>query len=165
MNAPGEAGYGGQGGYPAGPWDAGAQAPRPRNGVGIAALVFGVLAILTCWWLPIIGFLIGLLALILGVVGRGRAKRGAATNGGLAVAGVVLGALAMIANVILSVVVGFGLFAFFGSGGGNTLGQLQQCVSQARNAGNPAAVQQAIQQCQAQFNQQIPGLGGGNGGG
>ncbi len=154
MSAPGE-GYG--------QWDTGAQAappPAPKNGIGVAALVFGILAILTCWWLPIIGFLIGLLALILGIVGRARAKRGVATNGGLALGGIILGVLAMIVNVILSLVVGFGVFAFFQSGGGNSLGQLQQCISQAQGAGNPAAVQQAISQCQSQFSQQIPGLNG-----
>jgi len=55
-------------------------------------------------------------------------------------AGIVLGVLSIIVNIIISLVLGFGLFAFFQSGGGNSLQQAQQCLSQAQNAGSPAAV-------------------------
>lgn len=146
-----------------GQWDAGSTAPppKPKNGMGIAALVFGILGILTCWWLPIIGFLFGLLAVIFGVIGRGRVRKMVATNGGVALTGLVLGLLSVIVNIILMIVVGVGLFAFFQSGGGNSVGQLQDCLSQAQGAGNPAAVQQALSQCQQQFSQQLPSLGGG----
>lgn len=146
-----------------GQWDAGSTAPppKPKNGMGIAALVFGILGILTCWWLPIIGFLFGLLAVIFGVIGRGRVRKMVATNGGVALTGLVLGLLSVIVNIILMIVVGVGLFAFFQSGGGNSVGQLQACLSQAQGAGSPAAVQQALSQCQQQFSQQLPSLGGG----
>ena len=129
--------------------------------MGIAALVFGILGILTCWWLPIVGLVIGLLALIFGIVGRGRARRGLAGNGGMALTGLLLGILSIIVNIIINLILGFGVFAFFQSGGGNSLQQYQQCLGQAQNAGSPSGVQQAISQCNSQFQQQLPDLGGG----
>lgn len=65
----------------------------PRNGVGTAALVLGVIGVLTAVFM--IGGLLGLVAIVLGMVGIGRAKRGEATNRGSAMAGVVLGLLAL----------------------------------------------------------------------
>jgi hypothetical protein len=146
---------------PYGQWDSSTPTPppAPKNGMGVAALVFGILGILTCWWLPVVGLVIGVLALVFGIIGRGRARRGLAGNGGMAVTGIVLGILSIIVNIVISLVLGFGLFAFFQSGGGNTLQQAQQCLDQAQNAGNPAAVQQAVAQCKQQFQQQLPNLG------
>jgi hypothetical protein len=149
---------------PHGQWDASTATPppEPKNGMGVAALIFGILGLLTCWWLPVVGLVLGVLALIFGIVGRGRAKRGLAGNGGMALTGLLLGILSIIVNIILSLIVGFGLFAFFQSGGGTSIEQAQQCVEQAQNAGNPAAVQQALSQCSQQFQQQLPDLGGSN---
>ncbi|GGW42400.1 DUF4352 domain-containing protein [Streptomyces xantholiticus] len=82
-------------------------APSPaRNGLGTAALVLGIIGIIFgvipfLFW---IGTILGLLALILGLVGRGRAKRGEATNKGTATAGTVLGLLALIASVVIGIV-------------------------------------------------------------
>ena len=148
---------------PHGQWDSSTATPppAPKNGMGVAALIFGILGILTCWWLPIVGLVIGLLAVVFGVIGRGRARRGLAGNGGMALTGLLLGILSIVVNIILSLIVGFSLFAFFQTGGANTLQQAQQCLSQAQNAGNPAAVQQAIAQCKQQFQQQLPDIGGG----
>ncbi|MER5770348.1 DUF4190 domain-containing protein [Streptomyces sp. NPDC001985] len=76
---------------------------RPvRNGLGTAALVLGVLGVITgpiplIFWL---GGTFGLLALIMGLVGRGRAKRGEATNKGVTTVGAVLGLLAMGASIV-----------------------------------------------------------------
>ncbi len=149
---------------PHGQWDAttATPPPAPKNGMGIAALVFGILGLLTCWWLPIGGFVLGLLALIFGVIGRGRARRGLAGNGGMALTGLLLGILSIIVNIVLSIAVFVLGYAFFSTGGGNTIEQAQQCVAQAQNAGNPAAVQQALSQCSQQFQQQLPNLGGDN---
>jgi uncharacterized protein DUF4190/predicted membrane protein DUF2232 len=146
---------------PYGQWDSSTATPPPKakNGMGVAALVFGILAILTCWF-PIVGLVLGLLALIFGIVGRGRARRGLAGNGGMALTGIVLGVLSIIVNIIATLVLGVGALAFFQSGGGNSLQQAQQCLSQAQNAGSPAAVQQAISQCKQQFQQQLPDIGG-----
>jgi hypothetical protein len=73
----------------------------PRNGTGTAALVLGILGLLTAVFL--IGGALGFVALILGLVGRGKAKRGEATNGGAALGGVITGALAMLVSIGLVV--------------------------------------------------------------
>ena len=79
------------GGYPPPP-------TSPKNGLGIAALIIAILGLVFCWTV-IGGIVLGVVAVIIGIVGRGRAKRGEATNGGLAIAGTVLGALAVIASL------------------------------------------------------------------
>lgn len=100
-------GYGNYGGYPPPP-------PQPysgystppqmmRNGLGIAALVVALLSLPAA--VTIIGGLIlGITAIVLGFMGRGRASRGEANNGGVAVAGIVLGALGVLLSLVLIVV-------------------------------------------------------------
>lgn len=81
----------------------------PRNGMGTAALVLGIIAVVlsvTVWG----GVILGILAIIFGSVGMGRARRGEATNRGSAMAGLILGIVA-IALLVLLVIVGFGLYA------------------------------------------------------
>lgn len=70
----------------------------PKNGMGIAALVLAVVGLLgvATVFAPIT---LGVVAVILGIVGRARAKRGIADNGGVAIAGIVLGALAIIVGL------------------------------------------------------------------
>ncbi|MEU9116006.1 DUF4190 domain-containing protein [Streptomyces sp. NPDC048483] len=89
----------------------GAPAPQvARNGLGVAALVLGIIGTLSgipmfLFWLA--GPL-GVLSLIFGLVGMGRAKKGQATNKGVAVTGTILGVLAIIlaiVGVIVSVLV------------------------------------------------------------
>jgi hypothetical protein len=150
----GEQGYGGS--NPTG-WGQPAQPARPRNGMGTAAIVFGILALLTCWWLPIVGGILGIVAIILGVVGRGRAKRMEATNKGVATTGLVLGILSLVVNIVLSVALFLFGLAFINLGGGASIEQFQQCLANAGNQPNPAAVQQAADQCAQQFGQQLPG--------
>jgi ABC-type Fe3+-siderophore transport system permease subunit len=71
-----------------------------RNGLGTAALVVGIIALLTCWTV-IGGIVLGILAIVLGAVGRGRAKRGEASNEGVALAGLIVGALGLALTVVL----------------------------------------------------------------
>ncbi|MDX3854387.1 DUF4190 domain-containing protein [Streptomyces sp. AK02-01A] len=64
----------------------------PSNGMGIAAMVLGIIAVAVfCIWG--LGVILGVLALIFGIIGRRRARRGQATNGGMALAGIILGAI------------------------------------------------------------------------
>jgi Domain of unknown function (DUF4190) len=92
------------GGYPPPPYQQypypgyGPPPAAPRNGLGIASLVLAIAALLA-FWSVVGGVIIGVVALILGIVGRGRAKRGEATNGGVALAGIVLGALAIVVSL------------------------------------------------------------------
>jgi len=165
QQGPGQQGYGQQGyGQPGGTgqWDQGSfgtAPPKPRNGMGTAALVFGILALLTCWF-PVVGLLLGILAIIFAVIGRGRVKKLQATNKGAATTGLVLGVLSVIVNLIISVLFFLGLATFLNFGGAQSVQQLQDCLSQAQSAPSPAAVQQAISQCQQQFSSQLPQLGG-----
>ncbi|WP_432142897.1 DUF4190 domain-containing protein [Streptomyces sp. bgisy084] len=74
-------------------------APQSRNGMGITALVLGIvglvlgLLIILFWmsWLP------ALLAVVFGSVGLSHARRGRATNRGMALAGVILGVVGLLA--------------------------------------------------------------------
>ncbi|OJZ68640.1 hypothetical protein BRW64_03505 [Mycolicibacterium diernhoferi] len=67
----------------------------PRNGLGSAALVLAMLALVFSW--SVIGGIAGgALAVVLGAAGRGRAQRGEADNGPIANAGIGLGALAIV---------------------------------------------------------------------
>lgn len=96
------------GGYPQGAW--GPYGTRPRNGTGTTALVLAIVGLLTFWFG--LGILLGIVAFILGMVGRGKAKRGQATNGGTALAGAIVGAFVAVGGVLFFVAIlargGFG---------------------------------------------------------
>jgi uncharacterized membrane protein len=79
-----------------------------RNGFGIAALVLGLVGI-AVFWTVIGGIVLGLLALVFGILGYRRKKRALATNGVMALVGAVAGALALIAS---SVVLAAGVAVF-----------------------------------------------------
>ncbi|WP_327356556.1 DUF4190 domain-containing protein [Streptomyces sp. NBC_01304] len=94
MAPPPPPGYGG--------WAPGPYAPQARNGLGIAALVCGIVGLLTgvipfLFWL---GGVLGVVALILGLIGHSNARKGVATNKGMALAGIILGALAIVAAIV-----------------------------------------------------------------
>ena len=74
------------------------QPVAPKNGLGIAALVLAVVALLSVAtvFAPII---LGATAMVIGGVGRGRVNRGVADNGGVATAGIVLGGLAIVVGL------------------------------------------------------------------
>jgi hypothetical protein len=81
---------------------------RPRNGVGTAALVVGVVSLVLAAliiFFPIAAIL-GIVAAILGLVGMRRASRGEATNRAHAVAGLVTGVLGLIAAIVIGVRIG-----------------------------------------------------------
>lgn len=113
----------------------------PRNGLGTASLVIGIFALLSS---PTIGggVILGILAIILGVVGRGRVKRGEANNGGVAISGVVLGVLGLIAGLASLAIIVF-VFKWVGVG---------DYVSCLNKAGDDTVKQQ---QCEDQFNQHV----------
>jgi uncharacterized protein DUF4190 len=70
----------------------------PRNEVGVASLLVGIVALITCWLL--IGVPFGIAAVITGDVGRRRAQRGEADNPRIALAGMVLGAVSIAAGLV-----------------------------------------------------------------
>ncbi|MFM9367525.1 DUF4190 domain-containing protein [Streptomyces sp. Da 82-17] len=78
--------------------------PQPQNGLGTTALVLGIIgAVLffTVWG----GIILGVLALIFGLIGHARARKGLATNKGVALAGTILGGLAVVVSIVWLVVV------------------------------------------------------------
>ncbi|MDF4251107.1 hypothetical protein [Streptomyces sp. WMMB303] len=93
-------------GHPAPP------AAAPRNGLGLTALVLGLVGALS-GLVPILFWLsgtLGLIGLILGLVGRSRAKKGLASNGKTALAGVLLSLAAFALGIwgLITVVTAFG---------------------------------------------------------
>lgn len=71
------------------------QQRQSRNGVGVAALVFGVTAAVFLLSIPLFGLVVAALsapaALLCGLVGLARVEEGTATNKGVAVAGLLSG--------------------------------------------------------------------------
>jgi len=69
---------------------------QAKNGMGVAALVLGILGVIPLVF-PII---MSILAIIFGGIGRSRATRGEATNKGVATAGLVLGIIGTLLNFL-----------------------------------------------------------------
>lgn len=146
--APGEGGspggYGTPGGYgsPAGYGGHGQPQGSPKNGFGTAALVLGILGLLTSLFFG--GIVFGIPAIVLGALGRGRANRREATNGGMAVAGLVLGVVSLL---ITAAIIAFGVSLL----NSDTGRDYQDCLRDA------AGDQAASEQCARQFSEQIGG--------
>lgn len=70
------------------------QTPQgPKNGLGVAGMVTGIIAVST-FWIPVFNFaspVLAILAIVFGSVGLSRVKTGAATNRGQAKAGLICG--------------------------------------------------------------------------
>jgi hypothetical protein len=113
----------------------------PGRGLAVTALVMGILALLSCWTV-LGGILFGLAALVFGVIATTKARRGTGTGGGMAMAGLVLGLLGLIAAIVLIVI---GVNVFVNSGGKDYL----DCV---RNANGDQA---KIEKCRQDFNQTL----------
>jgi uncharacterized membrane protein len=140
--------------YRPGPYPSGYLPPPPhygppppmplRNGLGITSLVLAIIGLLIVWVpvVNIVSIVLGLAAIVIGFIGRGRVERGTANNGGVAIGGIVLGALA--------IVVGLAFFALWATvlkdaGGGDYISCIQKAGSDQ--------VQQ--QRCADQFRQNV----------
>ncbi|WP_328479454.1 DUF4190 domain-containing protein [Streptomyces sp. NBC_00377] len=76
--------------------------PVESNGMGVAALVLGIAsAVLFCMW-PL-AIIAGILGVVFGSVGRGKARRGEASNAGQALAGIICGAVGIVLGIGLGV--------------------------------------------------------------
>ncbi|MFI6943479.1 DUF4190 domain-containing protein [Streptomyces sp. NPDC050418] len=101
-------GYGPQAGFPhygAQPGYGWPHMPLPAsNGMGTASLVLGIIsAVLFCLW-PV-AIIVGVLAIIFGAIGRGKASRGEANNAGQALAGLICGCVGTALAVIFLILV------------------------------------------------------------
>ncbi|MBF6350136.1 MULTISPECIES: DUF4190 domain-containing protein [Nocardia] len=135
-------------GYPAPePYPGSGQQPQywqesPKSkGLAIAALVCGILAAISFCTI-VGGILFGLLAVVLGAIAAVKVRRGTGGGGVMAVIGLILGAVAIVAAIV------FGVFFwnFWEDSGGK---DFTDCVSRA------GGDQQQIAQCEDQFNQRL----------
>ena len=86
--------YNMQGGYPG-------YQPTPSSALAIASLILGVIGLLSGWL--IFGGVLGLVGVILGIVALVKVKNGTASGKGMAIGGIVTGALGMIVAVVVGV--------------------------------------------------------------
>ncbi|HEX8860108.1 MAG TPA: hypothetical protein VGC06_13655 [Actinomycetes bacterium] len=117
----------------------------PRNGAGVAALATGAaaLALVATVLLFPVGGVLGMLAMLLGAVGIGRVARWRAFNRGQAVAGLLLGALAVLLAGVLTARLDGSLSERAGQ-----LARLDRCLL-AAGSGRAAA------SCAAEFAAQV----------
>jgi hypothetical protein len=113
----------------------------PKNGLGIAALVVAIIGLLFCWSIAL-GIILGIVAVVLGFAGRARVRRGEANNGGVAIAGIVLGFLSILAGLAFIAI----YWALFTEAGGQ---DYLDCLNQA---GDDSA---KIQQCSDAFREHV----------
>ncbi|HET6562351.1 MAG TPA: DUF4190 domain-containing protein [Marmoricola sp.] len=133
-----------QGGYYPPPGQPGGYYEQPQkrgSGMAIAALILGVLALLTCWTV-LGGILFGLVAIILGFVASRRAKRGEAGGRAMAIIGIVTGLLGLIISVVIVVAIG----AFWNS---DSVQDYRNCLEQA------GSDQAALSACEEDFSDDI----------
>ena len=127
----------------------GALAPAPRNGLGTAALVLAIVGLVgSCSVVG--GLVLGVSAIILGIMGRGRVQRGEATNGGVATTGIILGTVAVLISVALLM---FGVRIFNQYGGREML----SCIQDAGDDND------LVQQCMDEFQQRVESQTGSTG--
>ncbi|MCB1263766.1 MAG: DUF4190 domain-containing protein [Mycobacterium sp.] len=116
--------------------------PAPlRNGLGVAALVIAIIALVSSFSVAG-GIVLGIVAVILGFLGRGRVKRGEANNGGVALSGIILGVVAIVVGLAF-IAIWVGLFKEVGAG------DYFDCLQQA---GQDRA---KVEQCSEQFRQSV----------
>ena len=113
----------------------------PRNGIGTAALVLGIIGLALA--VVVFGGLLGLVAVILGMVALGRVRRGEATNRGVAWAGIITGVLAI---ALAGIIVAAG--AAFWSENKDEIRDFNDCVERADDDA-------ARDRCSDQFEQDL----------
>ncbi len=124
--------------------------PGPSNGLGTGALITGIVGLvfsLFLGWFIIgipLGILLGAVAIVLGLIGRGRAKRGMATNGGVALTGAILGFIAVLVAIAIAV-----FYALVINKSGVT--SYTDCINKAHGD------QAKIQKCADDFSRRLTG--------
>jgi hypothetical protein len=90
------------------------QAPmqEPPKGMAIASMVLGIVSLVICT--PYVSIPCGIIALSLGVVAKGKVKRGEGGGGGMATAGIICSIIAL-ALAVLIIILGIAGFAFMHS--------------------------------------------------
>ena|SRR5687768_11768597 len=82
--------------------------PSKSQGLAVGALVCGIIALIAfCFW-PL-AIPLGVVAIILGVIGQGKARRGEASGEGLAKTGMILGIAAVALSLLITIAAWAGL--------------------------------------------------------
>ncbi|RFU83316.1 DUF4190 domain-containing protein [Streptomyces triticagri] len=76
--------------------------PPPGNGLGTTSLVLGIIAAVGFFLWPL-AIVLGVLALVFGAIGRQKTVRGEANNEGVALAGIICGAVGLGLGVLMMV--------------------------------------------------------------
>jgi heme/copper-type cytochrome/quinol oxidase subunit 2 len=87
----------------------------PQNGMGVAAMVLGILSCALFCMYGVLSLVLGVLAIVFGIKGRKRAERGEATNHGQAQAGFITGIIGTILGVAVLVLLAIGITAAINS--------------------------------------------------
>lgn len=105
-------------------------APAKSNGLAIAALIVGIAAVLS-GWVPFWGFVVGVAAIILGIIGLKKSGQK-----GMSIAGIITGAIGALWSLVISVIVIMSLVTL-SVGGAVISGALNQELAsqQARTSG------------------------------
>ena len=122
--APPPGSWGGPGGY--GPPPPG-YGPQQSKGLAVAALVLGIVGVLT--FFLFVGGLLGIVALVLGIVAIRQTRKGQAGGQSMAIAGTVLGGAAIVITAIYAIA----LSAFFVKFG-TQFSNFQDCLRHATTA-------------------------------
>lgn len=117
------------------------QDPTSGNALGAASVILGLIGIVLSF--AIVGLLPGVVAIVFGLTGRGRVKRGEATNRRQATTGLVLGTIAV--AVALSSVVATIVFV---NSHRTQINQKNACLRDAHSTA-------ARQLCEKQFQDSI----------
>ncbi|MFF0889058.1 DUF4190 domain-containing protein [Streptomyces sp. NPDC003456] len=104
-----QSGYGQSGyGWPGMP-------PAPQNGMGVAAMVLGIVSCTLFCLYGVVSLVTGILAIVFGIKGRKRAEAGLATNHGQAQAGLIMGIIGIILGIAVIVLIAVGITAAINS--------------------------------------------------
>jgi uncharacterized membrane protein len=102
----------------------------PSNGLGTAGLVLGIIGLI----LALVPFMIwlavplGIIGAILAFIGRSKARKGEATNGGAAMAGIITSLAAIVISIAWSVA-----FAVFIASNSDEFSNYSECVQENPN--------------------------------
>lgn len=113
-----------------------------RNGLGVAALIVGILSI-PLGLTVIVGSVMGIVAIVLGITGRSRVKRGEANNPGVALWGIITGIIGIVVSVAVIVLALVVMNT-------DSFKNLQDCLDKAHTA-------TAKRACQTQFHNNLTG--------
>ena len=122
-----------------------AEPSRPRNGLGVAALVLGVASLVAAvsFVLFPLGLIGGLVGLVIAIVALTGGKARGATNSGQAIAGLVCSIVALIIAIDLSVQLGS-----WAARNSSVFTRFDKCIAQAHN-------RPAVADCISQFANEV----------